>query len=295
MAYVIRDLPIILVTSVVCAYSGMADGTNELRSSPPSRLLDISQRLQYYGHYWVESGTYGSHLAEVTNYCNVHWVEGIQGLQHCASNGVQCILQVRWEFFSGGGGEGKVQNPIRPDYEIAWSRLVEEITPYTDRIEAFYIIDEPYWNGVNCKDLATSIRAIKKRFPHKPVMVIFAVPSLTTEFVVPADADWIGFDCYEPIDTVVKHLQFMRGRLHPHQRLFLVPQSFLNTSTRTDHDLAKLNWQYYELASSDPLIIGMLNYGLFTDAKAEELPLTLKAQHEIRNLIRMKSRTKHSK
>jgi len=279
-----------LFAQVLWLSSGLAAPAKEQVSSPPAGPSAPPRGLRYYGHYWVESKPYGSHLDEVGSHCNVHFVENVDGLKKCASKEVQCILQVRWEFFAGGGGGSAVPNPIRPDYQSLWNQTAEQVTPYIDRVEAFYMIDEPYLNGVSKKDLDTAIAAVKAKFPRKPVMVVFAVPSFTPRFAVPAGADWLGFDCYEPIGVVAKHLRFLKSRLQPHQRLFLVPQSFLNKAAPTDEELAKLNRQYYELASSEPLVIGLLNFGLFTDPKAGSTPLTLQMQRKIGEAITSKDR-----
>jgi hypothetical protein len=274
-----------LFAQVLWLSSGLAAAAGDPASSPPGGPSAPPRGLRYYGHYWVESKPYGSHLDEVGSHCNVHFVENVDGLRKCALKGVQCILQVRWEFFAGGGGNGAVPNPIRPDHESFWSKTAEQVTPYTDRVEAFNMIDEPYWNGVSKKDLDTAIAAVKAKFPRKPVMVIFAVPSFTPSFAVPAGADWLGFDCYDSIGVVAKHLRFLKSKLKLHQRLFLVPQSFLNKAAPTDEELPKLNRQYYDLASSEPLVIGLLNFGLFTDAKAGSIPLTLQMQRKIGEAI----------
>jgi hypothetical protein len=249
-------------------------------------------KLSYYGHYWVESKPYGSHFGKVSSHCNVHWVEGIDGLKRCAAKKQRCILQVRWEFFPG-GGIGK-PNPIRGNYEAAWDKTARAIKPYIDYVEAFYMCDEPYWVGVSPKDLNIAISSVKKRFPKKPVMVVFAVPSFKPDFVVPAKADWLGFDTYNEIGVVARHFQFLKSKLHTHQKLFLVPQSFLNKAAPDDKALAKLNWEYYDLARSEPLVIGLLNFGLFTHVKKVELPLTLEAQRQIGERIIKNSRTSAS-
>ncbi|MCX5670753.1 MAG: hypothetical protein NTU94_05455 [Planctomycetota bacterium] len=290
MRHAVNILTLILFSQVLWLSSGLAAPANEPASSPPGGPSAPPRGLRYYGHYWVESKPYGSHLDEVGSHCNVHFVENVDGLKKCASKGVQCILQVRWEFFAGGGGNSAVPNPLRPDYESLWNHTAEQVMPSIDRVEAFYMIDEPYLNGVSKKDLDTAIAAVKARFPRKPVMVIFAVSALTQGLAVPAGADWLGFDCYESIGAVAKHLRFLKSKVQPHQRLFLVPQSFLNKAAPTDEGLARLNRQYYELASSEPLVIGLLNFGLFTDPKAGSIPLTLQMQRKIGEAITSKDR-----
>ena len=265
---------------LVCVYAAPLAG-----SIGNAAASENEQGLRYYGHYWVESKPYGSHLDEVASHCNIHWVESIEGLRKCAERKQSCILQIRWEFFSGREAEGQGDNPIRVDHKAFWEKTAKAIMPYIDFVEAFYMIDEPYWVGVSPEDLDTAITAVKHTFCKKPVMVVFAVPSLKPDFVLPAKADWVGFDDYNDMKQVAEHLNFLKSKLHTHQRLFLVPQSFLNTTAKNDESLAQLNWDYYNLARSEPLVIGLLNFGLFTHATASELPLTLEAQREIGGLI----------
>ena len=275
----------------------VSSGAHAQSSSDPTETNNAQQdagNLSYYGHYWVDSKSYGSHIDEVGSHCNVQWVESIDGLKKCATKKRRCILQVRWEFFAGGAEGGKTPNPLRGDYEDAWGKTARAITPYIDSVDAFYVIDEPYWVGVTPKDLDTAISAVKKSFPRKPVMVVFAVPSFTQSFVVPAKADWVGFDVYKDIATVALHMRFLKNKLRTHQRIFLVPQSFMNKTAPDDKALARLNWEYYELARNEPRVIGLLAFGLFTHAKAAELPLTLEAQREIGERIIKNSRTSAS-
>jgi len=250
-----------------------------------------SPHVRYFGHYWVESKTYGSHLNEISDLSNVSWVADITGVRKCAAKKVQCILQTRWEFFSGGRSpKGRRVNRLRPDYKFQWDRTAKAIEAHIDTIEAFYVLDEPFWNGASSQDLDKAIKAIKDRFPRKPVMVVFAYPSLTRQLVVPEKADWIGFDHYAPINVVAKDLRLLKSKLRPHQHMFLVPQSFLNKTARTDAALARLNRQYYALATSEPRVIGLLYFGLFTQAKRQRIPRTIQMQRKIASFIRKRNR-----
>ena len=238
--------------------------------------------LRYFGYYFVESKTYGSHLHEVADYTNLQWVQGLDGLRKCAALGTQCILELRWQFFSSGTAKnGKPVSVLRPDYRAQWRRLVEAVAANVDTVAAFYMLDEPFWRGAGKEDLDTAIETVKGDFPDKPVVVVFARPSLTEELLVPAGADWVGFDLYGPIDTVAQYMRFLKRRLHPHQRLILVPQTFLNKTAPTDRELAELNEAYYALAVSEPLVIGLLNFGLFTGAQPADIPETIRTQREI--------------
>ncbi len=250
--------------------------------------IDIKSEtaLKYYGYYWVESGSYGSHINECSDYTNLNWVERIDDVQVCAELNMQSILQVRWQFFIGGecqSGEGV--NPLRSDYQHQWNILAETIEPFIDHISAFYMIDEPYWNCVNESDLNTAIEIVKDTYPKIPVMVVFAYPSMNESLTIPENADWIGFDHYELIEIVEEDLSMLKNAMHSHQKIFLVPQSFLNASINSDEVLARLNNVYYDLAMSDTTIIGMLNFGLWTHEDPSNIQKTLETQIEIGNNI----------
>jgi hypothetical protein len=97
-------LGLMMLSQVLWLSSGLAAAAGEPATSPAGGPSAPPRGLRYYGHYWVESKPYGSHLEEVGSHCNVHFIENVDGLKKCASKGVPCILQVRWEFFAGGGG-----------------------------------------------------------------------------------------------------------------------------------------------------------------------------------------------
>jgi len=272
------------VISACCALAADAQpGQEDAEAERP--------HLRYYGYYFVESTHYGRHLDEVADYANIHWVQGLPGLRKCAARGTQCILETRWQFFlSGRGEDGKATSTLRPDFRAQWDALADAIGPDIDSVAAFYMLDEPYWNGASAQDLNTAIETVKATFPDKPVMVVFARPSMTDELLVPPLADWAGFDLYASIDQVAHHLALLKSRMHPHQRLFLVPQSFINKAAPTDAALAKLNGDYEVLARSEPLVIGLLNFGLFTNAQPKDIPETIQAQRAIGERIKRSSR-----
>ncbi|HJN19027.1 MAG TPA: hypothetical protein QGH10_26240 [Armatimonadota bacterium] len=250
-----------------------------------------ASHLRYYGYYFVESKAYGSHLDEVADYTNLQWVQGTDGLRKCADIGTECVLELRWQFFSSGTGEDeKPVSVLREDYKAQWRLLADAVAPDIDSIAAFYMLDEPYWRGASKPDLDTAIETVKADFPDTPVMVVFARPSLTDELLVPEGADWVGFDLYGPISDVAQYMRLLKSRLHAHQKLFLVPQTLINKAAPTDEALAALNEEYYDLASSEPLVIGLLNFGLWTGAQPGDIPETIRTQREIGMRIRSAER-----
>ena len=243
-----------------------------------SRFDDVAvspvvTHLKQYGYYWAQSASYGPHLDEVTAYTNLNFVQRPEDLAVCAARGVKCLLEARWQFFNGPA--------LRPDYMQAWNQLVTAISPYLGSVGGLYVIDEPYWVGVSVQDLETCVNTIKDTFPSIPVMVVHATPSLSSTLYTPARADWVGFDHYGPLPEVVGYLNTLRASLSPSQKLWLVPQSFLTHAYASDAALARANWEYYDLARSDPRISGLLNFGLWTHQQPATIPQTLAAQRAI--------------
>ncbi|WP_224365336.1 hypothetical protein [Hyalangium versicolor] len=233
----------------------------------------VVSHLKQYGYYWAQSSNYGSHLDEVTAHTNLNFVQRPEDLVLCAARGVKCLLETRWQFFNG--------STLRPDYVQAWNQLVTAITPYLGSVGGFYVIDEPYWVGVSVQDLETCVNTLKNTFPSIPVMVVHAVPSLSPTLVTPARADWVGFDHYGSMSEVVSYLNTLRATLSPSQKLWLVPQSFLTNAYPSDAALARANWEYYDLARSDPRIYGLLNFGMWTHQSPATIPQTFNAQQAI--------------
>ena len=62
-------------------------------------------------------------------------------------------------------------------------------------IGAFYLADEPAWNGISAADLRQAADLVKATFPTTPLMLIEAAPALGA-LVVPRSVDLIGFDQY---------------------------------------------------------------------------------------------------
>jgi hypothetical protein len=231
--------------------------------------------LKHYGYYWAQSSAYGAHLDEVTAHTNLNFVQRPEDLAVCAARGVKCLLETRWQFFSG--------PTLRSDYAQQWSALVSAISPYMGSVGGFYVIDEPYWNGVSVQDLTTCVNTIKDTFPSIPVMVVHAVPSLSSSLVTPARADWVGFDHYGPLSEVVGHLNTLRSTLAPNQKLWLIPQSYRVNTFTSDAALVRANWEYYDLARTDPRIVGLLNFGMWSMDSPAAIPQTFAAQRTIGN------------
>ena len=62
-------------------------------------------------------------------------------------------------------------------------------------IQAFYIGEEPTWNGISFLELKSATDYVKSTIPSVPIMVIEAYPIINS-LQVPTTVDWVGFDHY---------------------------------------------------------------------------------------------------
>ncbi len=241
-----------------------------------------SAHLRYYGYYWADSNVYGHHLAESSNFTNLNFVDSVDGLKRCVSLQTQCMLQVRWEFWNG--------NKLVKNYKTNWNATKRNIQRALDAsltgLGAFYMIDEPDLSGISSTDLATVAKLIKTDFPNIPIVLVYSAGAITNTLQVPTNIDFVGFDHYGPMDQVTSILQTLKTRITPAQKVMLVAQSY-PARGETDAQLADLNEQYYQLAEGDSRVIGILNFGMWVDGRANFtlLPQTVLKQKDISRRI----------
>lgn len=180
-----------------------------------------------------------------------------------AANNMLAILSVQGIFFDGA--------TLRRDYQSRWDRFiaVNKLDAYLAKLAAFYVADEPFWNGVKYADLKTVSDTIKKRFPGVATMFIEAYPMLSV-MQVPASIDVIGFDRYAVLDpyrdnSYRTQLESLKNkRSGPHQKIILVMDAqwlpFYAEGGNTEAAMAQVATSYYSLAGSDPDIIALIGY-----------------------------------
>jgi hypothetical protein len=251
--------------------------------------------LRYFGYFAARlTKDGGDHLPEVAFRSNLDWVQisdpdryrpGV--LDHCHRRG--CVISTGNEFFRNCDGVHKPECELYPNYAERWGHLADAVRSRIGKVGAFYLMDEPQYRGATPTELATAARTIKKTFPKTKVMMVEAGPEITSSLVVPASVDWVGFDWYcQPIATIAGKLATLSGRITAKQSLFLLPESAplaacgSAAAHATDAEIAKLQYQYFALALSNPRVIGMLAFGFWTSGYGSaQLPLTVAAHRNI--------------
>jgi hypothetical protein len=267
-----------------------------LAAAPASAADRGPRHFGYFAARITQSG--GDHLREVRHRSNLNWVQisdpdryRPKVLDHCKRRG--CIVSTGHEFFRGCDSVHSPTCELYPDYRARWRRLAKAVRPRIDKVGAFYLMDEPQWRGATPGELGKAARAIKARYPGKPVMMVEAGPQVTPSLRIPRRVDWVGFDWYcQPFSKIERTLGTLKRRVHRRQRLFLVPEAAPLDACggapghATDADIAKLQRRYFRLANSTPGVIGMLAFGFWTSGYgSSDLPRTVAAHRKIYDRI----------
>ncbi len=162
---------------------------------------------------------------------------------------------------------------LRLDYQERWNEFksINESILDTSFVGAFYIGEEPTWNGITFSDLTNVAELLKADKPTIPLMIIEAYPSLN-DLQVPDLVDWIGFDRYfisnPNINTEFQQdWEILKSKLtNPSQKIMVIMDSHYIDWAHGDFgniDLGQMGEvanNYYELAKSDERVIGILGY-----------------------------------
>lgn len=162
---------------------------------------------------------------------------------------------------------------LRSDYQERWNefKTINQsiLTPHY--IGAFYIGEEPTWNGITFSELNTVAQLFQAEFPNIPTMIIEAYPSLN-DLQVPETVDWIGFDRYFVKDPNTnsdfqQDWEILKTKIsNQDQKIMIILDShyigwahgeFGNIDLTQMDQVAK---NYYQLAKNNEKVIGILGY-----------------------------------
>ncbi len=159
-----------------------------------------------------------------------------------------------------------------PDYIARWNtfKLNNASVLSENKIATFYIADEPYWSGITSSEMQLVSTLLETDFPEIPTMFIEAYHILNSMVIAP-EIDWVGFDMYGIHDPqndpfFQAHMDTLKMKISSnHQRIFLIPDAqwfpeYESVLGWTQNEMANVLQNYYNLAISDSLIIGMVPY-----------------------------------
>ena len=262
--------------------------------------------VKYFGFALADNGfddpldpaTDTNYVAEVASFTNLNQMavftpadDIVARLQWMADHGGQAMLSVQSIFFEGASdvstGSG-TRYTLFPDYVDRWGTfLATNAAAVILQIGAFYIADEPVWNGISAVELQIACDLVKRSFPDIPVVIIEAWPVIS-QMVVPTSADWIGWSHYaipdpQHSETFLAELAAVKAkRTRRDQKIIMVMDTqwlpLYGDAGFQPEDMAAVATSYWDLAQSDADVIAIMGYllpGGFDDAEqlgAREMP-----------------------
>lgn len=265
---------------LLVVFMALLGHTAQAQTAPP--------HLRYFGFalidvFWDDphdTSAITNYLSEVDTFSNVAHLAVYSPtdtiVQRVANMNSRCVLpflhiqQVLFEYEDANGPSG-ANYGLRSDYLSRWNQFLainqQVITPAS--IGAFYIMDEPYWNGVTYTELDTVCSLLQQGFPGIPVFLVEAY-TMMNQFQAPPTADWLAFDMYGIFDPP-NDAQFMQNlallknaRSSPTQELFLIIDDQWITSYGqagyAPDTIEYMVQNYYDLAVVDTSIAGLIGY-----------------------------------
>ncbi len=274
-----------------------------------------NNHLEYFGFTLIDVGwddpidtnSKTNYVDEVASFFNVADMvvvnpadNIIARMQLMSNNQMKAILHLNEIFFEcvGTGGPSGTLYDLRADYKTRWNDLVttNNLTINHSMVQAFYVGEEPTWSSISYLELKAATDYIEATIPQIPVLVIESYPVICS-LQIPTTVDWIGFDHYfikDPKNSVVflDELSMLKSKFSSaSQKVVLVLDAHFILGLHFDYggiaesEMKNVATSYYDLAQSDPDVIGLLGYfwpGGFDDPSAKgarELPQNAKDEY----------------
>ena len=251
--------------------------------------ISDSSHIKYFGFtivdtYWDDPSdnetktNYSDEVAPFSNMADilvldpattiVGKMEVMNGLQ------MKSILHLYELFFEADGTDAPsgTNYRLRTNAQERWNVFMttNALNENQGLVQAFYIGEEPTWNGISFTELQQATDYVKSSLPNIPILVIEAYLALG-DLQVPASVDWVGFDHYFIKDpkndaTYTSELNLLKSKLTPEQKLVVVLDAHYIDFAHGDHGGVALNemgevaLSYYDLAKSEPRTIALLGY-----------------------------------
>jgi len=279
----------------------------------PQEPANNEKSLKYFGFFMVDCGFNDpndneiktNYIDEVKNFTNIIHISVSddnddirERLKLMDSNKTKAILSIKNIFFvviPENNNRSGMKYLLRKDFRKRWKNFIKinELENYINTITAFYIADEPFWNGASYYDLEKVARILKIDFPDTSILLIESCNVLDI-LSIPENIDWLGFIRFGITDpcTDEKYLEDLKKiksiKSREDQKIIIIMETQWFPYYPEKYDIKENNLDivaenYYKLAKTDKDIIGIIGYlwpGSYDhpDQKgARNLPETVKA------------------
>lgn len=175
------------------------------------------------------------------------------------------LTHVLWE-----GPQGHVH--LKADYVAQWNafRAAAQLDANVDLLLAFYVADDPNWNGISTAELDTACQLVKATYPSAKIAVAennLNVGSVT----VPQSVDWVGFNYYGVLNPntdgswLAAYTTLTLKRSRPDQLMFLVMDGWWSQNPHGDagigpNQMGIVAENYYDFAKAHPEVVAMVTF-----------------------------------
>ncbi|MDY7395624.1 hypothetical protein UMM65_10255 [Aureibaculum sp. 2210JD6-5] len=246
--------------------------------------------LKYFGFTLIDVGwddpldaepktNYLDEIADFSNIADLLVINPndniISRLNKMESYDIKTVLHLHEIFFeqTGTNSQSGTEYNLRSDYKNRWNIFLEtnDLQNNIDKIQAFYIGEEPTWNGISFNELKSATDYVKATIPVIPILMIEASVILH-ELEIPNSVDWVGFDHYfikDPKNNsqFLKELSLLKSKLvNENQKLVLVMDTHFIKEIHqgiygiSQNDMEAVADSYYELAKTEEKVIALIGY-----------------------------------
>lgn len=252
-------------------------------------FCDTMPPPQYFGFtlidtYWddpSDAETKTNYADEVHSFSNLADILVYDPAQDISSNlhvfdslEMKAMLHLNEIFFEvvGTNAPSGTEYGLRADYQSRWDQFVQasDLENNADKIASFYIGEEPTWNGISASELQSACDYVDNQFPEIAISIVEAFPALN-DLVIPASADWIGFDHYFVKNPVTdsayqSELAIIQSKISSNQLLLIVMDAHYIDWAHGNYggiqlsEMDEVAWNYFELSYIQGNCVGMIAY-----------------------------------
>lgn len=277
---------ILILTGVNCAKDS-SSGTSGLT---PNIGAGTQSHLKYFGYVGIDCFLDDPHDAtSKTNYADE--VGSFSNIAHVciysptddlrlrfealSTNGLRAILDLHFLFYrlssAGPVGDSGKNYELYPNYLDRWNQFLNlNRDLLTEQyVQVFYPVDEPTWVGISYSELSPVVALLKSTLPNIAIAVVEASQAISS-LTVPTQVDWVGMDRYGSANVttdaswLADYQAIKAKRSGAHQKIVLIMDSqwlpLYGTAGYPPSAMADVNRHYFELAQSDPDVIGIIGY-----------------------------------
>jgi hypothetical protein len=301
----------ILALTFLTVANVFAAGAGPLRPDTQDESGPRYTHLEYFGFYASAMGDW-NFTSDLAPFTNLTWIhvgsadqpqaavqEFIARLEDARTAGVRAVLSIEPFLFLNAAGQPRADAEIE-DFLIELRARIE-LEGLLETVAMIYPKDEPFREFVRHRDpnfieqyvtgevyeevhrdLLQVNGIIELVFPDKPIGVILSGHDLHHRFFsIPANYDWVGFDCYDNLfrgcddRSFVQHYRRLLDFMQPHQRLMAVPETWalgsnLDRADWPDVLMSRLR-HHYEIALSEPRFIAFVPF-IWSLDRGEDAP-----------------------